>query len=139
MSDRFFLDTNVLVYSFDSDNPKKQERATSLVARALDSGNGFISLQVVQEFVNVALGKFQVPLSLQDCRTYLGSTLLPLCRVYPDGELIYKALEVREATGFSFYDALIVAAAVRGGSSVLFSEDLQAGRRYEGVTITNPF
>jgi predicted nucleic acid-binding protein len=139
MSDRFFLDTNVLVYTFDRDSPDKQTKARDLVARAIDQGSGFISFQVVQEFVNVALRKFTVPLTPQDCRAYLSTTLLPLCRVYPDGDLIAKALEVHEATGFSFYDSLIVAAAVRGGSSVLYSEDLHDGRRYEGLVIRNPF
>ncbi len=139
MSDRYFLDTNVLVYSFDKSDPAKQRRARALIARAIASGLGMISYQVVQEFLNVALGKFHVPLSVGDCREYLRRTLLPLCRVYPDAELFGKALDVRGATGFSFYDSLIVAAAVRGGCAYLLSEDLQDGRRYETVTVANPF
>lgn len=129
----------MFVYSFDRESPEKQERAKSLIALALSSGGGSTSFQVMQEFVNLALGKFRVPLSMQDCRAYLDSTLVPLCRVFPDSELLHKALDVRETTGFSFYDSLILAAAVRSGSAILFTEDLQAGKRYEGLTVTNPF
>ena len=139
MNDRFFLDTNILVYSFDRENPHKLERAVALITRALESGRGFVSYQVVQEFLHVALSKFRVPLRHSDCRAYLQSTLLPLCRVYPDAELWDKALEVRGATGFAYYDSLILAAAIRAGCSILYSEDLQEGRQYEGVTIANPF
>ncbi len=139
MSDRYFLDTNVFVYSFDRDDPEKRERATSIIAESMESRRGVISYQVIQEFLNVALRKFRVPLKISDCREYLRGTLLPLCRIHPDPALFSKALDVREVTEFSFYDSLIVAAAIHGECSRLLSEDLQDGRQIEGVTITNPF
>ena len=81
----------------------------------------------MREFLNVALGKFRVPMQPSDCRAY------------PDSDLFDKALQVRDARGFGFHDSLIVAAAMRAGCSVLYTEDLQHGRQREGVTITNPF
>jgi predicted nucleic acid-binding protein len=64
---------------------------------------------------------------------------MPLCIVWPDSRLYSKALDVRGATGFSFYDSLIVAAASLGGCARLLTEDMQEGRETEGVRIENPF
>jgi len=139
MSDRIFLDTNVLVYSFDSDQSAKQGRAREIIAGALRDGSAIISYQVVQEFINVALHRFASPFSVKDCSDYLTGVLEPLCQVYPDIQLYRKALEVYGATGFSFYNALIVAAAIQGGCSILLTEDIQEGRDFEGVRIVNPF
>lgn len=139
MSGRHFLDTNVLVYSFDKNHPEKREGARELIARALRDGSGIISNQVVQEFLNVALHKFVSPFTVGDCGSYLSAVLEPLCQVYPDMDLYRKALEVRHMTAFSFYDSLIVAAAIRGRCARLLTEDMQEGREIEGVTIVNPF
>lgn len=139
MSARGFLDTNVLVYSFDKNEPEKSEQARELIARALRDESAIISHQVVQEFLNVARHKFISPFTIEDCERYLSAVLEPLCQVYPDMSLYRKALDVQHVTGFSFYDSLIVAAAVRGGCSRLLTEDMQSGREIEGVTIVNPF
>ncbi len=139
MSDRIFLDTNILVYSFDSDQSAKQRRAREIIAGALRDGRAIISYQVVQEFINVALHKFASPFSVNDCSDYLTGVLEPLCQVYADIRLYRKALEVYGATGFSFHDSLIVAGAIRGGCSILLTEDMQEGRDFEGVRIVNPF
>ena len=71
MRDRFFLDTNIFVYTFDSREPKKKARAQDLVSDALTRGRGVISHQVVQEFLNVATQKFANPLSESDALVYL--------------------------------------------------------------------
>lgn len=139
MSGRDFLDTNVLVYSFDKKQLAKRDLARELIGRALRDGNAIISIQVVQEFLNVAMHKFVSPFTVEECGAYLAGVLEPLCQVYPDVSLYRKALDVRRASGFSFYDSLIVAAAARGQCSRLLSEDMQEGRVIEGVTITNPF
>ena len=139
MSDSSFLDTNVFVYSFDQGEPAKRARAMELIARALRTGDGLVSYQVVQEFLSVALQKFAAPLGLEECRSYLGAVMMPLCRVFPTAELYSKALHVRGAAGLAFYDALIVAGAVLAGCSRVLSEDMQDGRVIEGVRIENPF
>jgi predicted nucleic acid-binding protein len=89
--------------------------------------------------LSIALRKFARPLSVSESREYLGVVLLPLCQHYPSTAFYDRALLLREETGFSFYDALVVTAAIETGCSVLLSEDLQHGREVKGVTIVNPF
>jgi predicted nucleic acid-binding protein len=139
MTGRDFLDTNVLVYSFDEKQPAKRDRAREIIARALRDGSAIISYQVVQEFLNVALHKFISPFNVKDCGDYLTGVLEPLCQVYPDTSLYRKALDVHSTTGFSFYDSLIIVGAMRGQCSCLLTEDMQTGREIEGVKIVNPF
>ena len=136
---KFFLDTNVLVYSFDSSAPAKQQIARQLIETALSSQMGLISSQVVQEFLNVAQRKFDRPMSVSEARNYLNGVLLPLCHHFSSIDLYDKALMLREETGYSFYDALIVTAAIEMGCKTLLSEDLQDGRIIHNVTILNPF
>ncbi len=81
MSDRFFLDTNIFVYSFDTNAPKKAARSTELIRRALDTGKGIVSYQVVQEFFNLALRRFAEPMSGADAEQYLSTTFRPLLAV----------------------------------------------------------
>ena len=139
MSDKYFLDTNIFVYSFDNSAPDKKACALSLIRTALDSGSGVISTQVIQEFLNVATRKFAVPMTIEDGKTYVRQVLNPLCEVYPDLSLYETCLDIKAETGFSFYDSLIVTGAVKSGCNILYSEDLQAGRTVRGVKIQNPF
>jgi predicted nucleic acid-binding protein len=135
----FFLDTNVLVYTFDSSAPEKRRTARKLVADALEDGRGAISWQVLQEFLNVALNRFAKPLSVAEATEYLDEVLTPLCQVRPTPAVYREALAIRGETGLHFYDALVVAAAVHSGVATLYSEDLQSGRTVRGVRIENPF
>lgn len=139
MSAEFFLDTNVLVYTFDRQELEKKKRATELVERALASGRGVLSTQVVQEFLHVALQKFEKRLSFDEATQYLRVVLDPLCDVFPSLALYERALSVQDRWRFAFYDSLIVAAALEAGCEVLFSEDLQHAQRVEALTIVNPF
>jgi predicted nucleic acid-binding protein len=134
-----FLDTNVLVYSFDASAPEKQQTAHKIVHSALLTQRGVISTQVVQEFLNLALRKFVQPLSMTDAREYLQTVLMPLCQHFPNMAFYDHALLIQQETGYSLYDALIVTAAVELNSTVLLSEDLQDGRIVHGVRIANPF
>ena len=130
-----FLDTNVVVYSFDATAPRKRARAREILR-----GTGwFVSWQVLQEFANVALHRFEVPLRAGDLREYLDLVLWPRCRVFPSGEVFWKALEIHSCLHFRLYDSLIVASAIAGGASVLYSEDLQDGQRIGPLRIENPF
>ncbi len=138
MNARFFLDTNILVYSFDATAPLKRQRARELISTGL-SGLGAISFQVVQEFLNVALRRFARPMSAQEARIYLDEVLVPLCQVQSDPDLYREALEIHARWGFSLYDAQLVAAALRAGCETLFSEDLQNGQQLGGLRVVNPF
>ena len=81
MSDRYFIDTNVFVYTFDGSAPEKARRAVEIVEDALKTGGGLISTQVANEFLNVVLKKFKQPLSHTDAKEYLRTVLAPLCEV----------------------------------------------------------
>lgn len=139
MSAKYFLDTNIFVYSFSRDVPSKQKKALELIGEALEEGAGMISSQVVQEFLNVALHKFEKPLSWEESYQYFEEVLGPLCGVYSDQELYRKALRIQHETRYRFYDALIIASAIEGGCKTFYSEDLQDGRKIAGLSIKNPF
>lgn len=139
MPAEYFLDTNVFVYSFDASAPRKRAKARELLERGLGSSAGVISWQVVQEFLNVALHRFERPLTQREATEYLEDVLAPLCRVLPSTALFRDALSVQTETGFRFYDSLIVAGALASGAPILYTEDLQSGRRVRGLRIENPF
>lgn len=139
MNAKYFLDTNIFVYSFDAKSPAKQKRAQALIEQALMDGLGTISFQVLQEFCNVALKKFEKPLSIRECKAYIAEVLEPLCNAFPGTDLYRLALDIREEAGLGFYDSLIVASAVQGGCKLIYSEDFQNGRKIAGTVIQNPF
>lgn len=139
MPDKFFLDTNLFVYSFDTTAPAKQRRAQALIREGITQRHSVTSTQVVQEFLHVATRKFAVPMTAADCREYIGAVFTPLCEVFPTLALYDVALRIMDETRYHLYDALIVAGAVSSESTVLLSEDLQDGRVVHGVRIHNPF
>lgn len=139
MSDRFFLDTNVFVYAFDPSAPAKAKKAAHLVRRAADTGQGIVSYQVVQEFFNVAFRHFAQPMSVAEAEQYLITVFRPLLAVHSSPSLYVEALRIFRKHRLSWYDSLIVAAALEGQCETLYSEDLQHGREIEGMKIENPF
>ena len=136
---KHFIDTNIFVYCFDRTKPAKQVRALSLVDKALSDHSGSISYQVVQEFLNVASRKFQPPMSRAEAWRYVEIVLGPLCEIYASLPLYQEALSIRDETGYSFCDALIVAAAAAANCRFVYSEDLQDSRVVRGLEIRNPF
>ncbi|MCB8987459.1 MAG: PIN domain-containing protein [Ardenticatenaceae bacterium] len=138
-NEKYFLDTNIFVYSFDGGSPAKQSLARQLIQNALTTQQGTISTQIVQEFLNVALRKFTQPMSVSEARDYMQVVLMPLCQHYPSLTSYEHALRIKSETGYSFYDALVVAAALELDCQILWSEDLQHGRSLHGLTILNPF
>jgi predicted nucleic acid-binding protein len=139
MSVEKFLDTNVLVYQLDTTDPRKSATADAIVREAILTGNACISYQVVQEFLNTALRKASVPLDVTSARAYLGSVLAPLMRVSASVDLYHRALGVHDRFRYSFYDSLVIAAALEAGCRRLLSEDLHDGQQIEFLTIENPF
>lgn len=135
----FFLDTNILVYTFDASAPQKRDRARALVQSAQKTRMGRISTQVVQEFLNVATRKLAVPLRTRDAEDYLRVVLSPLCRHSPDADFYQRALVLTSSASLSWYDSLIVQAAQDLGCAILYSEDLQHGQVFGGLRVENPF
>jgi predicted nucleic acid-binding protein len=139
MSHRFFLDTNIFVYSFETTSPKKSTQATKLIRTAIETRGGIVSYQVVQEFFNVALRRFSKPMSALDAEQYLSTTFRPLLSVHSSEALYGEALRIAGRFRLPWYDSLIVASAIEGKCDVLYSEDFQNGLQIASVTISNPF
>ena len=139
MNDKYFIDTNILIYSVDNLELIKKPLSLGLVNEAVVSGQGAISWQVLQEFLNVATRKFATAFTPEDLDEYLKKILNPLCKVYPDLYLYQDALSLIETTNYSFYDSLILASAIKAECSILYSEDFQAGQVINGLKIVNPF
>jgi predicted nucleic acid-binding protein len=133
MNDRAFFDTNVVIYALAQNDPR------NAVAERLLLQGGRISVQVLNEFVSVARGKLrltwpEVTEALAAIRTLCGDPIAI------DVEMHEQAVALAQAHGLAIYDALIVAAARRARCDVLYSEDMQTGRRFEdGLRIENPF
>jgi len=136
---RHFLDTNIFVYTFDRHAQKKAKRAENLVAEALATGLGMISYQVAQEFVAAARKPFLTPMSFEQIERYWHTTLRPLLSVHSSPGLFIRALDLARRDQLSWYDSLIVSAALQGGCEILYSEDMQHGRRFGDLVIQNPF
>lgn len=139
MRDRYFLDTNIFVYSFDSSFPDKQEIAIRIIKDGLIADHSSISYQVVQEFINVSTKKFASPLTHEDCLIYCTKVLFPLCAVYSSQQLFTNALDIARRWKFSFYGSLIIASAIGADCTILYSEDFQHNQKIQDLTIINPF
>ncbi len=139
MSGRFFLDTNIFVYSFDTSSPKKAAQAQKLIRSAIETRGGIVSYQVVQEFFNVALRRFVMPMSSVEAEQYLSATFRPLLSVHSSPALYGEALRIGARFRLPWYDSLIVASAIEGQCDLIYSEDFQDGQEFGSVTISNPF
>src|SRR6266851_10358938 len=132
MSDKAFLDTNVLIYAIAKDDPRRS-RAEELLA-----AGGVISVQVLNEFVSVARRKLHMSweevIEVLDAIRVLCPSAVPIT---PDSH--ESALKIAQQYGYGIYDALIVAAALGAKCSTLYSEDLQDGQIIGWLTIRNPF
>jgi len=139
MSGKFFLDTNIFVYSFDLSSPKKATQATKLIRKGIETRGGIVSYQVVQEFFNVALRRFAKPMSGADAEQYLATTFRPLLAVHSSPVLYGEALRILARFRLAWYDSLIVASAIEGECDTLYSEDFQDGQQIGSLKIVNPF
>ena len=132
-----FLDTNILVYAYHSGELHKQKIAQSLIERCL-LGEIVLSSQVLAEFATTVLHKVRPAMRPADLRA-LFNVLTPIKLVPLDAGVVHRAVQAHEHYGLHFYDGLIVAAAERGGCERIWSEDLNAGQRYFGIVVENPF
>lgn len=133
-----FVDTNILIYAEDRDALAKHEVARELVIQLWEKREGVVSVQVLQElYVNVTR-KLKKPVTsakaLEIIREYLTWTV-----VDNTGALLTSAIVLQQRTRLSFWDSLIVQAAIDGGCDRLYSEDLNPGQRFGEVVVINPF
>lgn len=129
----FFLDTNVLVYAYTGQSNNKSDVANALIA----SGDAMVSAQVLNEFCNTIRRKF--PALLPDLHLAIDELVTALPVAPLSQETTRTAVHLSQRYGWSFYDALIVAAAQNSGCHVLLSEDMQHGMVIETLSIQNPF
>lgn len=138
MSDRVFVDTNILIYAYDLDAGAKHVRAQALVRSLWEAGGGMVSTQVLQEFYVNVTRKIPVPLTLAVARGIIDSYRAWQVEINSVDTLL-QASEIQERHQLSFWDSMIVAAAAQGGAATLLSEDLNHGQQIGGVRIENPF
>jgi len=137
MSDRFFVDTNILVYAHDRTAGVKHERARSLIERLWNSGGGVLSTQVLQELCVNLRRKTAHPLSMEQTRRLL-QDYLSWDIVINTAESVLEALVIEQRYDISFWDALIIQAAGTSGATVVYSEDLADGQAYGPLRVVNP-
>lgn len=138
MKDRDFLDTNILVYAFDSSNTRKQDRAAGLLAEAIRNETALLFTQVLGEFFTIVTRKISQPLQPKQALEVLESvSVLPVLEV--DLEMVRRAIRTSDRYRISYWDSLIIAAAERGGCTRLLSEDLNSGQCFYDIVVYNPF
>jgi predicted nucleic acid-binding protein len=137
MSDRTFIDTNVLIYAHDSDANAKHTAAKSILRELWNQRNGVLSPQVLQEFYVNVTKKIPHPLSKKSARLVV--TTYAIWCVETTSAEVANAFRIEDESRIGFWDALIVASAVKSGASRILSEDLNAGQMIAGVRIENPF
>jgi len=135
--DKTFVDTNVLLYAHDRDAGAKQQRAQAVLRELVRDRSGVLSMQVLQEFYYQATRKLARPMPRSEARGFV-SDWSAWCISISPAEL-ETAFAIEDAARISFWDALIVAAAVKAGAKRILTEDLHHGQTIAGVRIENPF
>lgn len=137
MSDRYFVDTNILMYAHDTAAGDKHRRARALVEELWDTRAGVVSTQVLQELAVNLRRKAKKPLDAKATRDVV-SDYLAWHVVVNSGDSILEALDLETRYRLSFWDALVIHAAHAAGAEILYSEDLSDGQRYGTVRVKNP-
>lgn len=134
MSDRVFLDSNIIVYAYSVSDPRKQKIAENIIL----NNTCVVSTQVMNEYSNVCLKKYSVPVAriLLDIDEIDKNCNL----VKIDEATIKKALILKDIYGYSYYDCLVLSSALENKCNILYSEDMQDEQVIENtLKITNPF
>ena len=137
MNGKTFVDTNVLIYAHDLDAGRKHDTARKVLLELWNEREGILSAQVLQEFYVNATRKITRPLSKDSARLVVNSYAVWCIDTTPNE--IAVAFQIEDASKIGFWDALIMASALRSGASRILSEDLNAGQIIAGIRIENPF
>ena len=138
MGVRVFVDTNVLVYARDANEPEKRDKAQRWLERLWDGNEGCLSYQVLQEFYNAVIRKLAPSLPEQVARQDIRA-LAAWRPVRTDLTVLEGAWRLQESYFLSWWDALIVAAALEAECDFLLTEDLQDGQDLGGLQVVDPF
>ena len=135
---RQFVDTNILIYAHDSSAGVKHDKTKALLNELWRSGDGYLSIQVLQEFYVNVTRKLAIPLSPELAIEII--TDLSAWRVHsPKASDLVDAIGLQTRRQISFWDAMILTSARQLGCQMVWSEDLNAGHNYEGIEVRNPF
>jgi predicted nucleic acid-binding protein len=137
MTEIVFVDSNILLYAHDKDAGEKQHIAREILTRLAVERRGALSMQVLQEFYANATRKLARRLPKQEARNTVEDFAHWCVETTP--EEVLRAFEIEDRTHLNFWDALILAAAVRAGAGRILSEDWNHGQVIEGIRIENPF
>jgi predicted nucleic acid-binding protein len=137
MSDKTFVDTNILIYAHDVDAKAKYETAKNVLRDLWSQRTGVLSMQVLQEFYVNVTRKIGSPLSKDAARLVVNSYAIWCTETTPTE--IATAFRIEDESRIGFWDALIVASAVKSGAVRILSEDLNARQTIRGIRIENPF
>lgn len=137
MSDRTFVDTNVLIYAYDVDAKTKHGTAKGLLQELWKARTGVLSPQVLQEFYVNITRKILRPIPKASARLVVTGYAI-WCSEITAAE-ISAAFQIEDHFKIGFWDALIVASALKSGATRIISEDLNAGQMISGIRIENPF
>lgn len=137
MADKYFVDTNILIYAHDRSTGSKHEHARQLIERLWTTGQGVLSTQVLQELCVNLRRKLTHPLPVDEIRRLI-QDYLSWEVVVNTPEAVIQALEIEVRHKISFWDALVLQAAEQSGAAVLYSEDLATGQTYGSVEVINP-
>jgi len=137
MSDKTFVDTNVLIYAHDVAAGTKHQIAKMLLRELWSERAGVLSVQVLQEFYVNVTRKIATPLSKDSARQVVSSYAI-WCTETTSSE-ISAAFRIEDESRISFWDALIVSSALKSGATRILSEDFNAGQRFAGIVVENPF
>ncbi|MBU2510970.1 PIN domain-containing protein [bacterium] len=138
MTDKIFIDTNMLIYAHDLDAGRKQKTAAKLLKKIWNDGNGVISTQVLQEFYVNVTRKISSPLTPTEARSIIENYIVwSVQQITPKS--ILSASEIEDQHRISFWDAMIISAARSAGASQVITEGMNHGQMIEGVLIRNPF
>ena len=137
MADKFFVDTNILIYAHDPRAGRKHERARQLIERLWRTGEGVLSTQILQELCVNLRRKAARPLPIDEIRRLI-QDYLSWEIVVNTPEAVIEALEIETRYKISFWDALVLQAAESSGAAVLYSEDLATGQTYGTIQVVDP-
>jgi predicted nucleic acid-binding protein len=138
MTETVFVDTNVLVYRFDAGKRDKQKQAEAWLTRLWQNRSGRISYQVLREFYVTVTRKLGNQLDMRDARDAVVA-LFAWQPAMDSDRMLSLAWDVEDRWAISWWDALIVAAALEQSCSILLTEDLQDGQDFDGVRVVDPF
>jgi len=138
MTGKVFVDSNILVYAHDIDSGPKHVRAKQCLAQLWDTGTGYLSTQVLQEFYVNVTRKIKKPLRPSEARAIVRDFSLWV-RSFLTPATVVRASEISETWSISFWDGMILAAAEKDGVAELWSEDMSHGQAIAGVRVRNPF